>query len=129
MLRVDNAVYIEGTVSLRDDEDTKILVNRIDNLEENGRYKKRERVAQKPTPAPVSEKTAYTKLYLRVDDLRCEKYLKAKNIVDIFDGEVKVIFYSRETSSYSDYTSGVMLSEHVLGELRAVLGEENVVPK
>ena len=129
MLRVDNAVYIEGTVSLRDDEDTKILVNRIDNLEENGRYKKRERVAQKPTPTPVSKKTAYTKLYLRVDDLRCEKYLKAKNIVDIFDGEVKVIFYSRETSAYTDHTSGVVLSDYVLGELRSVLGEENVVPK
>jgi hypothetical protein len=64
-----------------------------------------------------------------VPDLRCREYLEAKNIVDIFDGTVKVIFYSRETSSYSDYTSGISLSEYVLGELRQLLGEENVVVK
>ena len=131
MLRVDNAVYLEGTVSVREDEDNKILVNRIEELTENGRYLKRQRAEQKPQPTAVSTapKTAYTKLYLRVDDLSCREYLKAKNIVDIFDGPVKVIFYSRETSSYTDHTSGVTLSEYVLGELRAILGEENVVAK
>ena len=147
MLRVDNAVYIEGTMSVRDDESNKILVSRIDELVENGRYVKRERIAPKPQSVkPQPEKpqgterqlsdvaaavknTAYTKLYLRVDDLACKEYLKAKNIVDIFDGTVKVIFYSRETSSYTDHTSGITLSEYVLGELRDILGDENVVPK
>ena len=142
MLRVDNAVYIEGTVSVRDDESNKILVNRIEDLIENGRYKKRERNVAKPqsenmqreirtsaVPSPVEKNTAYTKLYLRVDDLTCKEYLKAKNIVDIFDGNVKVIFYSRETSSYIGYHAGVMLSEYVLGELREILGNDNVVPK
>ena len=138
-LRVDAAVYIEGTLSVRDDEDTKILLNFMDELTDNGRYVKkgnvtrtlRQEISQKTNEQTAQKKTSptYKKLYLRVPDIRCREYLKAKNIVDIFDGTVKVIFYSRETSSYSDYTSGISLSEYVLGELRQLLGEENVVVK
>ena len=70
-----------------------------------------------------------TKLYLRVPDTSCLEYLKAKNIVDIFEGSVRVIFYSRETSSYIDYPSGLALTEYILSELKEILGEDNVVPK
>ena len=142
-LRVDAAVYIEGTLSVREDEDTKILLNYIDELIDNGRYMKKGKqirtlrsnethskpLTDQPKAVPNVEKKIYTKLYLRVPDLNCREYLKAKNLVNIFDGAVRVIFYSRETSSYYDHTSGVELSEYVLRELRELLGEENVVPK
>ena len=134
-IRVDAPLYIEGTVSLREDEDPKILVNVIDELTDNARFsqatalqKNNIAVTEKKAQAVTTEKRI-TKLYLRVPDTSCLEYLKAKNIVDIFEGSVRVIFYSRETSSYIDYPSGLALTEYILSELKEILGEDNVVPK
>ncbi len=134
-IRTDAPLYIEGTVSLREDEEPKVLVNVIDELTDNAHFAKvleqqrqRSQAIQKQTPKAESVKRC-TKLYLRVPDVRCQQYLKAKNIVDIFEGNVKVIFYSRETSQYSEYTSGVSATEYILSELREILGDANVVVK
>ena len=136
-IRLDAPVFVEGTVSLREDEEPKILVNAVDELVENEKYKEMmskqaERQSRITAQAPSSQPTAtskITKLYLRVPDLECVQYLKAKNIVDIFDGNVRVIFYDSHASKYSDYPSGIALSEYVLTELSEILGKENVVVK
>ncbi len=141
-LRVDAAVYIEGTLSVREDEDTKILLNYIDELTENSQYIKKgkeirslntkvqpEAIKKSPQAVPPQEKKTYTKLYIRVPNLIGTEYLKAKNLVNIFDGTARVIFYNRETATYHNHTSGVDLTEYIVRELRELLGEENVVPK
>ncbi len=137
-IRIDAALYIEGTISLREDEDPKILVNVIDELTDNASYTQGEKQIQpnkiqSVSIPPSKPKTAVpskiTKLYLRVPDTSSREYLKAKNIVDIFEGDTRVIFYSRESEQYSNYTSGISASEYILAELKAILGEENVVPR
>ena len=136
---MDAPLFIEGTVSLREEEDPKILVNVIDGLIENGKFsrppaisaqlnEKRTAVTRKDSPdktvAPIKE---ITKIYLRVPDIKGRQYLKAKNIVDIFEGNVKVIFYNSETSQYINYATGLMATEYIVNELRSILGNENVV--
>ena len=79
--------------------------------------------------APTHTPKQYKKLYLRVSDFSCREYLKAKNIVDIFDGNVKVIFYNRSTSSYSEYHGRISATTYIISELSELLGEENVVLK
>lgn len=144
-IRLDAPVYVEGTVSLREDEDPKILVNVVDELIENEKYKavmseqKKRQQNAAPTTKPVppreaqSQKTStpsnISRIYLRVPDFQCKQYLKAKNIVDIFDGNVKVVFYNSLTAKYTDYTQGLAVSAYVLSELEDILGKENVVPK
>ena len=143
-IRLDAAIYVEGTVSLREDEAPKVLVNIIDELIENGKYraemeKQAEREKNRAEAAKAASRVPsaaignnappnrITKIYLRVPDLACKEYLKAKNIVDIFEGNVKVIFYNSKTKEYSAYTSGLAVSEYILSELRQILGNENVV--
>jgi DNA polymerase-3 subunit alpha len=144
-IRLDAPVYVEGTVSLREDEDPKILVNVVDELIENAKYKavmseqKKRQQNAAPTTKTVpprevqSQKTStpsnISRIYLRVPDFQCKQYLKAKNIVDIFDGNVKVVFYNSLTAKYTDYTQGLAVSAYVLSELEDILGKENVVPK
>jgi hypothetical protein len=70
-----------------------------------------------------------TKLYLRVPELSSREYLKAKNLVNIFDGGVKVIFYDTSKKEYLPYERGVDLSEYVYRELVGLLGEDNVVAR
>ena len=76
-----------------------------------------------------SNSTGPSKIYLRVPSLESKEYLKAKNIVDIFEGPVKVIFYDSSSSRYINYSSGIAFSEYIYNELVGLIGKENVVVK
>ena len=135
LLRLDAALYVAGNLSVREDEAPKILASEIRPLLENGTFipeVKAERATPKPTVATRTEpetKRPVTKLYLRVPDLSGDAYRKALNLVEIFEGSVRVIFYDSSVSSYVQTDMGVEASPFVLGELRTLLGDENVVAK
>jgi hypothetical protein len=112
----------------------------MDELVENGRYMKRGKnirpesisATVKNEPKSVvktTEKKVYTKVYLRVPDLESREYLKARNLVNIFEGAVRVIFYDSSNKTYLNHTSGVDLTDYVLSELYELVGKDNVVPK
>ena len=147
-IKEDSALCVEGTLSLREDEDPKILLNRVFELIENASYtnvasnapkqapsdqiaaapKNNGESSQRNNTATASPKGA-TKLYLRVPDLSSRSYLKAKSIVNIFEGNVKVIFYDTSRKEYLPYERGVDLSDYVYRELVALLGSDNVVAR
>ncbi len=140
IIREDAALAVEGSVSLREDEAPKLLVNNVFELLENADYEilSKSRLAKAEILQPIhtqqkaDEATAqkkYTKLYLRVPDLKSEQYSKAKNLVGIFEGDVKVIFYDTSTKSYLPSAESVELSQYLLNELKNLLGQDNVVPK
>ena len=132
-IREDSALCVEGNLSLRDEEDAKILASKIFELIENGCYAQTSQVKEEPSAAEVSAPKVSiqgkTKLYLRVPSLNSKEYFKAKNIVDIFEGNVSVFFYDNSTSKYIPYDRGIQLSSYVYGELVEILGEGNVVAK
>ena len=140
-LRVDSALAITGNISVREDEAPKILVSDIYELTENSRFtpdtnnaKVKEnavvanlRDSSKETKKPEAQNvTTAKKIYLRVPDLNSPQYLKAKNIVDIFDGSVAVIFFDGSERKYINYERGFALSPYLLKELQDILGAENV---
>ena len=179
---LENAVYAEGTVSFKDEEQPKIIINSLIPLSENEFYHREQKQeiqkrtvelenstvsadsspisplsmylsmyamsvntenpksVEKKAPMPtvkeaVKEKAANnsvipTKLYLRVEDMQTEKFLKAKNIVDIFnEGNVKVIFYDMSTKKYQEYSERLNYSGYAANSLKKILGEDNVVFK
>ncbi len=138
-LREDTALCIEGNISLREDEDPKVLVGRVIELIENADYslamsgstnvESQQREEKKPVIEAPKAPASVGKIYLRVPDLNSKEYLKAKNLVDIFDGQVKVIFYDTSSAKYIPYERGIALSDYLYGELVALLGRENVVAK
>ena len=132
-LRIEAPLYIRGNISVRDDEDLKIIVNDATELIENTSFSAISQVKPKEakeTSATVKDiKKPISRVFLRVPDMSCEKYLKAKNIVDIFEGGVGVVFYDSSTSSYKPYGAGIDATAYVLAELREILGKENVVAK
>ena len=175
---LENAVYAEGTVSFKDEEQPKIIINSLIPLTENEFYHREQKQeiqkstvevenstvsadsspisplsmylsmyamsvnaenpkpAEKKAPTPtIKEKVVNnpaipTKLYLRVEDMQNKKFLKAKNVVDIFnEGQVKVIFYDMSTKKYQEYSERLNYSEYAASSLRKILGEDNVVFK
>ena len=107
------------------------MVNSIRELTDNTRFNENtQKISVQKTPAPTKQDiTKVNKLYVRVPNFNCNEYFKAKNLVDIFEGSVKVIFYNADTSKYLDYTSGISLTDFIVSELREILGDDNVVLK
>jgi DNA polymerase-3 subunit alpha len=134
----DAAICVDGNISLREDEEPKVLVSRIFELIENSEYEVHVKI-NSPDSLPktvenqkVSENRMSghpNKLYLRVPDLVSKNYLKAKNLVDIFEGSTQVIFYDTSNAKYIPYSHGIAYSEYIYGELCELLGRENVVAK
>ena len=70
-----------------------------------------------------------TKVYIRVPDFNCELFKKARNIVEIFEGGIRVIFYDASNSRAVSFPQGIDATPYVITELVKLLGQENVVPK
>ena len=98
-------------------------------------------------PSNTSPNTSYTprypqaagkmavgkiKLFVRVPDMNCESCKRAENLFSIFELEhgapgARVTFYDSSNGEYRPRPGGdVALSTVMLGELRTLLGEENV---
>lgn len=135
-IREDQAVYVSGTLSRREDEPSKLLVNRIEELIENGQYRKPEpeelRSREKPQPEKPSglqEKPTPKRLFLRLPDFEGPLYQKAKNLAELFDGSFPIALYSTAEKRYDFDCPGIAISEYVVRQFRELLGEENVILK
>ena len=151
LIRTDSAISVQGTLSLREDEAPKLLVNRIEALvddasfsEEKVRPKReesreskrretredaRERTASATEQPAVPENTPKPRrLFLRVPSMTDEKAKKARNLAELFDGDFPLYFYDAQAAAYAE-PIGIALSGYVLGEFRALLGDENVILK
>jgi DNA polymerase-3 subunit alpha len=134
----DNAVCITGTVSRREGEKGKILVNTAAMLLTDEEFKRRKeqpaptvqksvaKPAERPAPMP---KKPVSVVYIRVPSKNSEVYKKCENIVEIFEGLTRVSFYYTDTKKYADHIHGIMLSEFVVNELRRLAGDDSVVLK
>lgn len=119
----DNAVFVEGNISLREDESPKIIVNKVISLNENNTVKQTTVKIKKELPKN------FTKIYLRFADLTCEAVLQVKNIILKNIGKTNVIFYDSSTKTYTPYDKSIDLNIDTYNDLIDILGEENVVPK
>ena len=119
----DNAVCLEGNVSLRDDEEPKLIVNKATLLNENGALLKPIRKIKKELPK------SFSKLYLRFESLTSDAVSQVKALIAENCGETSVIFYDSSIKSYQPYEKSIKLNIDTYNALIDILGEENVVPK
>ena len=133
----DTAVCVKGTVSYRENEAPKILVDQIVSLMDNDTYTPQAGTTPSVLPgetAPIarSEQSASNKekkLYLRLPDRKGQQYQKTVNLLEIFAGSTPVVLYDLESKSYQSYRGGVALSDFLHGEFVRLLGEQNVIVK
>ena len=126
-LYVGAVVEIDGTLSIKEDEEPKVIADKITALPPSDQLKVNSNQA---APAPVHDQAprGEQKLYLKVPNLESREYLKAKNLLEIFRGNTKVIFYLSETKTQmlAPQSLWASLNDTMLGELRYQLGEQNV---
>ena len=142
LIRTDNALCVSGTISLREDEPPKILVNAMEQLIDDAHFTPKPsksepvEVAEKPSRATqTAPKThtpaakAPTRLFLRVPSTTDGLYYKALNLAELFDGEFPAYFYFADEKRYDTVPHGIAMSDYVLKELIALLGADNVILK
>ena len=130
-VREDAVVMAEGALSLREDEQPKVLVEALTELKEDGAAKT---AVVQPTPvadkSPASVAAEKARIvYIRVPSLKDPKWLKIKNLLEIFDGECPVSVFAADENAYHRQPVGFACSDYTLEQLRKLAGPENVVTK
>ena len=137
LLKEDEALLLSGHLQVRDDEDIKFIVSKVERLLRNGEYQRKTKVNSSVSDVKDSPRVQTfgqapkksTKIYLRVPSLECDEFIKAKNLVEIFEGEVAVIFYDNSNKQYHPAGLGFDATDYTLAQLKSILGEANVVLK
>ena len=121
-LRDGSAVVITGRLSLRDDKEPQIVVNRARPISDFAQGTPEPEITPQPAQA-VRQGT----LYLRLPGEEGKLYPKIRAIVNMFPGDSSVVLYFADTGRRRGARAA--LAESMLRELKNVLGEGNVVVK
>jgi DNA polymerase-3 subunit alpha len=112
----DNAVFISGKVSVRDDRPAQILV---DDLRPLGEWE------SVPPPTEEEEAGAKRKLYLKLPDAGGREAKRVFAMMQLFPGVTPAVLVAADTGKKRGGTCSP--DPRLLTECRALLGEENVV--
>ena len=116
-IRENAPVVITGRLSMREDKDPQIVINRVRPMSD---------FADNPMPDPEPKKLSGT-LYLRLSSEADPAFRKVKAIINMFPGSSKAVVYFADTKLRRGATCD--LDKRMLDELKNLLGESNVVVK
>ena len=122
-IRENSPVVITGRLSIRDEKEPQIVVNRARPITDftDPALQQEERVE----PAQPMKKTGT--LYLRLHSEQDKRYPKIKAILNMFPGESGVVLYFADTKQRRGTRCAIM--DNMLKELKNLLGDANVVLK
>ena len=123
-IKENAVVVIEGRLSVREDEPAKLMAESILPIEG---YDPKHPQANKPNLM----RDATQRLYIRLPSRTCPEYAKVINLLEIFDGDMPVIFYLEDTKQKLAAPRRLYTSGHPLffQELKRVVGACNVATK
>jgi len=120
-LRENSPVVVTGRLSLRDDKEPQILINRARPISD---FEK----APPEQPQPVRNNSPRPgTLYLRLPSEQGNLFPKVKAILNMFPGDGGVVVYFADTKQRRGTRCAIM--DNMLRELNRLLGEGNVVLK
>ena len=120
-LRENSPVVITGRLSIRDDKEPQIVINRARPISDF------EGGAVVEEPAKKVQVPKQGTLYLKISSETDRLYRKVKAILNMFPGDSGVVLYFADTKVRRG--TRCMLADSMIRELKNVLGEGNVVLK
>lgn len=135
LLRENNPVVLQGRLSGREEEDPKLVVNRVRPLipldsgtaPEAEAYE--ERREQEETQPKLQDPEFPKKLFIRFNDENRPYFERVQAMLRVFHGTIPVWLYDTATKEYTDAGKPqyIMASPVLYAALRELLGAENVV--
>ena len=120
-LKENTPVVVVGKLSLRDDKEPQVIVNRVRLISDYTES------ASQREEQPVQEIPQGSTLYLRLPNEDCREFRKIRAIVNMFPGDGQVIVFFADTRKRMGVRC--MLHGSMIVELKRLLGEENVILK
>lgn len=129
-----NVVVITGKISMREEEDAKLIAESICFADEYEKAMQTQKNAK--SAAPVQKKAAKNPgVFLRIESCESPVFNKIKNLLSIFHPEnrgepfVKVYFYFCDTKKYNIAANLFWVDYNTIldRELKKLLGDKNVV--
>ena len=113
-----NVVLLRGRISMREDEETKLVCESIEPCPN-----------ESDIPEVKTEKKKAKGLFLRFDTSTSPQIECCRKLLDIFDGNTPLFYYFNDKKEYSRNPTGqgVDVNDVLLRELRKILGESNVI--
>ena len=122
MFHEGNILLLHGRVSMREDEDTKVVCEVVEPCPSS--------VPAEAAKAPTQEKKKAARgLFLRFDTASSPQIEYCRKLLNIFDGAVPLYYYFADTKEYKRNPIGqnIDVNDVLLRELRKILGESNVI--
>ena len=117
----DGEIFVfTGRVSIREDEEPKVICSTVKRPEDGTAAKK---------SAESSQKKKRHGLFLKFNDENDINIVKAEKYLSIFDGNTPLYYYYNSTKKYALQPTSkfVYINEPLIKELRNLLGDSNVV--
>ena len=121
------AVVVVGRLSLRDDKEPQIVINRARPISDYADEMGSRESEPAPTVREEPKRTLTGTLYLRLPTEQGKLFGKVRAIVNMFPGDSPVVVYFADTKQRRG--ARCALAEPMLAELKNLLGGENVVLK
>ena len=118
-LRENAPVVITGRLSLRDDKESQIVINRARPMSDF--------TDRAVVPEPEAPQKRSGTVYLRLPSEGDPAYRKVKAIINMFPGNSKAVLYFADTKLRRGASCD--LDSRMLGELENLLGNGNVIVK
>jgi DNA polymerase-3 subunit alpha len=117
-----NILLIHGRVSMREDEDTKIVCEVVEPCPS-------ESSIMKPSDKQEKEKKKAKGLFLRFDNSSSPQIEVCEKLLLIFDGTVPLYYFFNDKKEYKRNPIGQSIDVNpvLIRELRKILGESNVI--
>ena len=124
LLNVGSVVLLCGRLSLREDEEPKIVMDSVSlPPDENS-------IVTADTASPNSDKpkkSVRKGLFVRFCTKNCEEVKKSTNLITIFEGMLPVYYYFDDAKSYERQLFSTTANDPMISELKRINGEKNVV--
>ncbi len=119
-----NILLIHGRVSMREDEDTKIVCEFVEPCPDESSLSLNETQEKTET-----KKNKAKGLFLRFDTSDSPQISYCIKLLSIFDGQFPLYFYYNDTKEYKRNPIGINIdvNDVLLRELKKILGESNVI--
>ncbi|MEE1012391.1 MAG: OB-fold nucleic acid binding domain-containing protein, partial [Acutalibacteraceae bacterium] len=114
-----NIVLLKGRVSVREDEDTKIVCESVEPCPSENSLPEEKKIQKKKAKG----------LFLRFDTESSPQIECCRKLLAIFDGATPLYYYYSDTQKYvgNPIKQGIDVNPVLLRELRKILGEKNVI--
>lgn len=142
-IRVGKVILAECTVSVKEDEETKLLCNKVypapktdSEISAFMSMSNSGSKSQKNNEQPYTQKSGKNQsdksgLYLRFKNQECSEFIRAKQVLNIFDGSTPVYFYFEDSKKLLRVPRNmwVDLNDVMVKELKRRIGDKNVAIK